>query len=65
MNSLKIGFINIYGQTGFSRSKVIELENVINCHKLDVVCLQETDVSQNTFSECNILRRFSPIIIFR
>ena len=62
MSSFKIGYINIYGQTGFSRSKVIELENVINCHKLDVVCLQETDVSQNTFSECNILRRFSPII---
>ena len=62
MSSFKIGYINIYGQTGFSRSKVIELESVINCHKLDVVCLQETDVSQNTFSECNILRRFSPII---
>ena len=29
---------------------------------MDVVCLQETEVSQNTFSECNILRRFSPII---
>ena len=62
MNSLKIGFINIYGQTGFSSNKVLELENFISCNKLDVVCLQETDIDQNTFSECNILRKFSPII---
>ena len=62
MNSLKIGFINIYGQTGFSSSKVLELENFIEFNKLDVVCLQETDIDQNTFSECNILRKFSPII---
>ena len=38
MDSLKIGFINIYGQTGFSSSKVLELENVIEYNKLDVVC---------------------------
>ena len=62
MSSFKIGYINIYGQTGFSSSKVLELENLINCHKLDVVCLQETEVSLNTFSECNILRRSSLII---
>ena len=62
MNSLKVGFINTYGQTRFSRSKVLELENFIEFNKLDVVCLQETDIDQNTFAECNILRRFSPII---
>ena len=62
MNSLKIGFINIYGQTGFSSSKVLEFENVIEYNKLDVVCLQETDIDQNTFSECNILRKYIPII---
>ena len=62
MNSFRIGYINIYGQTGFSSNKVLELESFINYHKLDVVCLQETEISQNTFSECNILRKFSPII---
>ena len=61
MNNLKIGFINVYGQTGFSSSKVLELENFIEFNKLNVVCLQETDINQNTFSECNILRKFSPI----
>ena len=40
----------------------MELDNFINHHKLDVICLQETDIDQNTFSECNILRRFSLII---
>ena len=62
MRNLKIGFINIYGQTGFRSNKVLELDNFINHHKLDVICLQETDIDQNTFSECNILRRFSLII---
>ena len=62
MGNLKIGFINIYGQTGFRSNKVLELDNFINHHKLDVICLQETDIDQNTFSECNILRRFSLII---
>ena len=62
MSSFRIGYINIYGQTGFSSNKVLELESFINYHKLDVVCLQETEISQNTFSECNILRKFSPII---
>ena len=62
MGNLKIGFINIYGRTGFRSNKVLELENFIDHHKLDVICLQETDIDQNTFSECNILRRFSLII---
>ena len=50
MGNLKIGFINIYGQTGFRSNKVLELENFINHNKLDVICLQETDIDQNTLS---------------
>ena len=32
MGNLKIGFINIYGQTGFRSNKVLELDNFINHH---------------------------------
>ena len=39
---------------GFRSNKVLELENFIDHHKLDVICLQETDIDQNTFAECNI-----------
>ena len=54
MSSFKIGYINIYGQTGFSSSKVLELENLINFHKLDVIFLQE--IVSNDLSIDNIIK---------
>ena len=52
---MKIASINIYGQTGMKPAKLLELEYFIEFHRLDVVCLQETDVNENTFSECNLI----------
>ena len=45
-----------------SNQKLLELENFIEYHRLDIVCLQETDIHENTFSGCSILNRFNPII---
>ena len=59
---MKIAFINTYGQSGLSNQKLLELENFIEYNRLDIVCLQETDVQEETFSQCNILDRFQPII---
>ena len=52
---MKIATINLYGQTGMNPSKLLELEYFIECHKLDIVCLQETNISENTFSECRFI----------
>ena len=59
---MKIAYINTYGQSGLSNQKLLELENFIEYNRLDIVCLQETDVQEDTFSQCNILDRFELII---
>ena len=59
---MKVAFINTYGQSGLSNQKLLELENFIEFNRLDIVCLQETDIQENTFSGCSILNRFNPII---
>ena len=52
---MKIAFINIYRQSGLTYQKLFELENFIKVHSLDIVCLQETNISEDTFSECNYI----------
>ena len=59
---MKVAFLNTYGQSGLSSQKLLELENFIEYNRLDIVCLQETDIQENTFSGCSILNRFIPII---
>ena len=59
---MKVAFLNTYGQSGLTSQKLIELENFIEHNRLDIVCLQETDIQENTFSGCSILNRFIPII---
>ena len=59
---MKVAFINTYGQSGLSSQKLLELENFIEYNRLDIVCLQETDIQENTFSGCSILNRFIPVI---
>ena len=59
---MKIAFINTYGQSGLSDQKLLEIESFIENNRLDIVCLQETDVREDTFLQCNILNRFEPII---
>ena len=59
---MKIAYLNTYGQSGLSNQKLLELENFIELNRLDIVCLQETDIQENTFCGCNILNRFIPIV---
>ena len=46
---MKIAYLNTYGQSGLSNQKLLELENFIELNRLDIVCLQETDIQENTF----------------
>ena len=52
---LKVAFINMYGQSGLTQQKLLELENFIQKNKLDIVCLTETNISESTFMECNYI----------
>ena len=59
---IKIAFVNMYGQSGMPMKKIIELENFIELHRLDVLCLQETDIQKDTFSGSKLLFNFQAII---
>ena len=59
---MKIATINTYGQTGLNPTKLLELEQFIEYHCLDLVCLQETNVSEHTFLECKYISRLFQII---
>ena len=56
---IKIAFVNMYGQSGMPMKKIVELENFIELHRIDVLCLQETDIQENTFSGSKLLHKFS------
>ena len=45
---MKVAYINTYGQTGLNNQKLLELEHFIEYNRLDIVCLQETDVLKET-----------------
>ena len=47
---MKVAFLNIYGQTGLSSQKLLELENFIEYNRLDIVCLRETNIFKKTLS---------------
>ena len=55
---IKIAFVNMYGQSGMPMKKIVELENFIELHRIDVLCLQETDIQENTFSGSKLLHKF-------
>ena len=56
---MKVAFINTYGQSGFTKGKVIELEEFVELNRLDIVCLQETHIEENTFSDSKIPEIFN------
>ena len=59
---IKLAYINIYGQSGLTNQKLLELDNFIQKHRLEIVCLQETNISENTFDECNYIYRNFQVI---
>ena len=53
--SLRIGFMNIRGQSGLPISKQIQIEAFIIREKLDILHLQEVNISEDSFSTCNTI----------
>jgi exonuclease III len=54
-NILKIGFMNIRGQTGLTSTKQIQIESFIIREKLDILNLQEINIIEDSFSSCNTI----------
>ena len=54
-NVLKIGFMNIRGQTGLTSTKQLQIESFIIREKLDVLNLQEINIIEESFASCNTI----------
>ena len=52
-NQINIAFINIRGQTGLNLAKQVQLEDFIKQNRIDILHLQESNIEENTFSDCN------------
>ena len=66
MDSSKLftsAFINIRGQTGLLISKQLQIEHFVKENNIDILHLQETNIENDTFSECNYLTSNYRIIV--
>ena len=59
---LSISYLNIRGQTGLNVDKKFQIEDFMKISKCDILHLQEANIENDTFSQCNyILSNFSVI----
>ena len=61
-NILKVGYMNIRGQTGLTISKQIQIESFIIREKIDILHLQEINITEDSFSTCNTINAGFSII---
>lgn len=54
-NSIKILYLNTYGQTKFTVEKQFQIQDMVIHYKCDIIHLQETDCKDDTFESCNFL----------
>ena len=54
-NILKIAYINVHGQSKLTVSKQVQIEDFIKYNRIDVAHLQEIDICDETFTECNFI----------
>ena len=48
---LNIAFMNTRGQTGLDLTKQAQIESFLKLHRIDILNCQETNVSEDTFSQ--------------
>ena len=54
-NILRVGFMNIRGQTGLSSTKQQQIESFIIRENVDILHLQEINIIEDSFSSCNTI----------
>ena len=60
--SLSVAFMNIHGQSRLPISKQLQIEDFIRYNKIDILHLQEIDISSETFSHCSLVSSSYEII---
>ena len=53
--SIKVGFMNIRGQSKLNIEKQLQIENFLKQQNCDILHLQETNIEPETFSTCSFI----------
>ena len=53
--TLTVGFLNILGQTKLKQPKQNQIQFIMQEHKIDILHLQETNILEDTFKNCNLI----------
>ena len=61
-NDLTIGFLNIRGQTKFSKAKQKMIEESLKRENLDILHLQEVQIDDNSFDQCEFIQNQFQIV---
>ena len=62
-NSINIAYMNIRGQTGLEYPKQVQIENFLKSYKVDVLHLQESNITDETFLHCNFINSNYELIV--
>ena len=54
-NILTLAYLNIHGQSNLTDTKEIQIEDFMKFNKIDIAHLQEIEISDNSFSNCNFI----------
>ena len=54
-NILRMGFMNISGQSGLTSTKQLQIESFLIREKLDILHLQEVNIIEESFESCNTI----------
>ena len=61
-NILTLAYLNIHGQSKLSETKQVQIEDILKFYKIDVAHLQEIEISDESFANCNFLNSTYSII---
>ena len=54
-NFLTIAYINVHGQSRLSEAKQVQIEDFIKFNKIDIAHLQDIEICDDTFSNCDFI----------
>ena len=54
-NTLTIAIVNIHGQSGLKQPKQMQIQTFLQQHKIDIIHLQEINILENSFKNCNFI----------
>ena len=61
-STIKLAYMNIYGQTSLTETKQLQIENFLKAYRIDILNCQEIDISEEDFSQNHFISSSFEII---